>query len=65
MTGDPHRHCSECGEPIDPMTSGGPICASCKVKEWDETRVSWHNEGGKGTTSYVAHFQIRPDPLAK
>jgi len=31
----------------------------------NETRVSWHNEGGKGTTSYVAHFQIRPDPLAK
>jgi hypothetical protein len=31
----------------------------------DETRVQWHNEGGKGTTSYVAHFQLRPDPLAK
>ena len=31
----------------------------------NETRVSWHNEGGKGTPSYVAHFQFRPDPLAK
>jgi hypothetical protein len=28
-------------------------------------RVVWHIEGGKGTTSQVAHFQIRPDPLAK
>ena len=31
----------------------------------DETRVNWHDEGGKGSTSYVAHFQLRPDPLAK
>jgi hypothetical protein len=31
----------------------------------NDTRVSWHNEGGKGTTSYIVHFQIRPDPLAK
>ncbi|MGD0965859.1 MAG: carboxypeptidase regulatory-like domain-containing protein [Candidatus Acidiferrales bacterium] len=30
----------------------------------DDTRVSFHNEGGKGTTSYIAHFQLRPDPLA-
>jgi hypothetical protein len=28
-------------------------------------RVVWHIEGGKGTTSQVVHFQIRPDPLAK
>jgi hypothetical protein len=31
----------------------------------DEERVVWHVEGGKGTTTFVAHFQIRPDPLAK
>ena len=31
----------------------------------NETRVTWLGEGGKGTTSYVAHFQLRPDPLAK
>jgi hypothetical protein len=31
----------------------------------DETRTAWHIEGGKGTTPVVAHFQIRPDPLAK
>ncbi|MGD0907804.1 MAG: carboxypeptidase regulatory-like domain-containing protein [Candidatus Acidiferrales bacterium] len=31
----------------------------------NETRVVWHVEGGKGTRSSVAHFQIRPDPLAK
>ncbi len=31
----------------------------------NETRTSWHNEGGKGSTSYAAHFQMRPDPLAK
>ena len=31
----------------------------------NETRVIWLGEGGKGTTSYVAHFQLRPDPLAK
>jgi hypothetical protein len=28
-------------------------------------RVVWHIEGGKGTTSHVVHFQLRPDPLAK
>jgi hypothetical protein len=27
-------------------------------------RVVWHIEGGKGTKSFVAHIQIRPDPLA-
>jgi hypothetical protein len=31
----------------------------------DEERVAWHIEGGKGTRSFVAHFQIRPSPLAK
>jgi hypothetical protein len=31
----------------------------------NEERVVWHVEGGKGTTTFVAHFQIRPDPLAK
>ena len=31
----------------------------------DEERVIWHVEGGKGATSFVAHFQLRPDPLAK
>jgi hypothetical protein len=28
------------------------------------TRTPQHIEGGKGTTSKVAHFQVRPDPLA-
>jgi len=28
-------------------------------------RVVWHVEGGKGMTSQVVHFQIRPDPLAR
>ncbi len=28
-------------------------------------RVPFHIEGGKGTTSKVVHFQLRPDPLAK
>jgi hypothetical protein len=28
------------------------------------TRTPQHIEGGKGTTSKVVHFQIRPDPLA-
>ena len=27
-------------------------------------RVPWHQEGGKGMTPMVAHFQMRPDPLA-
>jgi hypothetical protein len=31
----------------------------------NEERVIWHLEGGKGMTSSVAHFQLRPDPLAK
>lgn len=31
----------------------------------NESRVIWHTEGGKGTTSQMVHFQIRPDPLAK
>ncbi len=29
------------------------------------TRAVFHAEGGKGTTSKVLHFQLRPDPLAK
>jgi hypothetical protein len=29
------------------------------------TRAPFHMEGGKGTTSKVMHFQIRPDPLAR
>jgi len=29
------------------------------------TRTPFHMEGGKGTTSKVVKFQIRPDPLAK
>src|SRR5207253_2833481 len=29
------------------------------------TRAPFHMEGGKGTTSKVMHFQLRPDPLAK
>jgi hypothetical protein len=29
------------------------------------TRAPFHIEGGKGTTSKVVHFQIRPDPLAR
>ena len=28
------------------------------------TRALFHVEGGKGTTSKVLHFQLRPDPLA-
>jgi hypothetical protein len=28
------------------------------------TRTPQHIEGGKGTTSKVVHFQVRPDPLA-
>ena len=28
------------------------------------TRAPFHAEGGKGTTSKVVHFQLRPDPLA-
>src|SRR5450432_3005297 len=29
------------------------------------TRTVFHVEGGKGTSSKVLHFQLRPDPLAK
>jgi hypothetical protein len=29
------------------------------------TNFNWHTEGGKGTTSKMVKFQIRPDPLAK
>ncbi len=28
------------------------------------TRTAFHSETGKGTTSKVVHFQVRPDPLA-
>jgi hypothetical protein len=31
----------------------------------NETRTVFHDEGGKGNTSRVAHFQLRPNPLAK
>ena len=29
------------------------------------THFVWHIEGGKGTKGKIAHFQIRPDPLAR
>ena len=29
------------------------------------TRTPFHFEGGKGTTSKVVQFQLRPDPLAR
>ncbi|MCX7282381.1 MAG: carboxypeptidase regulatory-like domain-containing protein, partial [Alphaproteobacteria bacterium] len=29
------------------------------------TRTPHHIEGGKGTTSKIVHFQLRPDPLAR
>jgi hypothetical protein len=29
------------------------------------SRAPFHMEGGKGTTSKVAHFQLRPNPLAR
>ena len=29
------------------------------------TNFLWHIEGGKGTTSKMVKFQIRPDPLAR
>ena len=29
------------------------------------TRTPFHAEGGKGTTSKVVYFQLRPDPLAR
>ena len=31
----------------------------------NEIRNPWHIEGGKGTYPQAAHFQLRPDPLAK
>jgi hypothetical protein len=31
----------------------------------NEERVIWHLEGGKGNKTSIAHFQMRPDPLAK
>jgi hypothetical protein len=29
------------------------------------TRTPFHAEGGKGTSSKVLHFQLRPNPLAR
>lgn len=29
------------------------------------TNFLWHIEGGKGTTSKIVHFQVRPNPLAR
>jgi hypothetical protein len=31
----------------------------------NQERVIWHLETGKGSRSFVAHFQVRPNPLAK
>jgi hypothetical protein len=28
-------------------------------------RTPWLKEGSKGSTPFAAHFQVRPDPLAK
>ena len=29
------------------------------------TNFNWHTEGGKGTTSKIVRFQVRPNPLAR
>jgi hypothetical protein len=29
------------------------------------TNFNWHTEGGKGTTSKMVKFQVRPNPLAR
>jgi hypothetical protein len=29
------------------------------------SRTMWHQETGKGSRSFVAHLQLRPNPLAK
>jgi hypothetical protein len=29
------------------------------------SQATWHQEGGKGQRPKIAHFQLRPDPLAK
>ena len=29
------------------------------------TRAPFHQEGGKGTTSKLLKFQVRPDPVSK
>jgi hypothetical protein len=29
------------------------------------TNFLWHTEGGRGTTSKMVKFQVRPDPLAR
>ena len=31
----------------------------------NDTIANWHNEGGKGMTSEIVRFQIRPHPLAE
>ena len=31
----------------------------------NDTIANWHNEGGKGMTSEIMRFQIRPHPLAQ
>ena len=30
----------------------------------NDTIANWHNEGGKGMTSEIVRFQVRPHPLA-
>ena len=53
MDGRPHRRSEGRLE--------GPRACGRRVS----TRAPFHMESGKGTTSKVMHFQLRPDPLAK
>ena len=46
-------------DPSDRLEGQGPVVHLLRP------RAAQHIEGGKGKTSKVVHFQLRPDPLAK
>ena len=37
----------------------------CQRGECADSVTNWHNEGGKGMTSEMVRFQIRPHPLVE
>jgi hypothetical protein len=57
---DPPKSDADPGKPLNLTAVVAPSEAAAARRA---ARVPWPQEGGKGMTSMVVHFQLRPDPL--
>jgi hypothetical protein len=58
---DPPKSDADRGKPFNLTAMVAPSDAAAARRA---ARVPWPQEGGKGMTPMVLHFQLRPDPLA-